>query len=487
MSKSYILAIDQGTSSTKAIIFDEKGRVVKKATADLKTEYFANGFVEQDPQDILDSVQEACAECFDAIPSANIACLGISNQRETFVLWDKNGNPVHPAIVWACKRSTEICDEIKDQEPWLKERTGLVVDPYFSGTKLLWVLKHKPEIKDRIEKGEIYFGTIDTWLLYKLTHGKSYFTDHSNASRTLFFNLRQLVWDTDILEKWDLKGLHLPEIKSSSDDFGQTDVFGLANTKIPITAMIGDSHASMFGETCFQKGDTKMTLGTGSSLLMHIGPEPTTSNKGLLSTIGWSTKHEVAYAWEGAIVACGSMVEWLKSLNLISNAQETEAMALSVEEPSEVYLVPAFSGLGAPFWQMNRKASFHGITFGTTNTHLAKATLESICYQIKAVIDAMQNDLGQPIQQVAMHGGLAKNKFIQSGLNELLDSDIKIQENLDISAQGAAFLAGLQGGIFKDLKEIKALMQTQTLKKGQESYRLKQKYGHWMGLVTNGE
>ena len=414
MSKPYILAIDQGTSSTKAILFDDEGLVVKKATAHLKTDYMPNGFVEQDPQDILNSVEAACTSCLDGVELHKIDTIGISNQRETFVLWDKNGKSVYPAIVWACKRSTEICGTIKDQEAWLNEKTGLVVDPYFSGTKLFWIMQHQPKIAARIKNGELFFGTVDTWLLFNLTNGKSYFTDHSNASRTLFFNLKDLDWDQEILDKWELGNLKLPAIKSSSDEFGETSLFGLLVIEVPITSMIGDSHASMFGETCFQIGETKMTLGTGSSLLMHVGNTPVKSAHGLLSTIGWSTKNEVAYAWEGAIVACGSMVEWLRSMNIIETVEETEVMAKSVQEPSEVYLIPAFSGLGAPFWQMDRRASFHGLTFGTTASHMVKATLEAICFQIKAVVDAMQKDLQPPIAQIAMHGGLSKNNFVHN-------------------------------------------------------------------------
>ncbi|MEA1787077.1 glycerol kinase GlpK [Arenibacter sp. GZD96] len=483
MSKAYILAIDQGTSSTKAILFDHKGKVVKKATAQLKTDYLPNGFVEQDPHDIVESVKAACSSCLGGIDTLKISSIGISNQRETFVLWDKNGKPVHKAIVWACKRSTAICDQLKDQEPWLKEKTGLVVDPYFSGTKLLWILKHKPEILKQITKKEIFFGTVDTWLLFKLTNGKSFYTDHSNASRTLFFNIHKLTWDSEIIEKWNLTGLQLPEIKASADDFGVTDLFGLLPKNIPVTAMIGDSHGAMFGETCFEKGDTKMTLGTGCSLLMHIGNKPLNSNERLLSTIGWSTKLEVVYAWEGAIVACGSMVEWLKSLQIISNAEETAAMAMGVGEPSDIYLVPAFGGLGAPFWQMNRKASIHGLTFGTRNEHLVKATLESISFQIKAVVEAMQKDLKFPIKQIAMHGGLSKNEFIRLSLSDLLDATIQTQDNVDISAQGAAFLAGLQVGIFKDLKEIKSLVHLQTLKKNKTHSAINEKYDKWRILI----
>lgn len=483
MASSYILAIDQGTSSTKAILFDEHGSVVKKASAALHTNYLSGRWVEQDPDAILESVREAIAKCLKDIPTGAIKCIGISNQRETFVLWDNKGRPVHPAIVWSCKRSIQICETLKDQEAWLSEKTGLKVDPYFSGTKLLWLLEHRPQIADRVAKGELFFGTVDTWLLFHLTNGVSYFTDHSNASRTLLCNVKDLEWDPDIIQKWNLGGLRLPKIKASSDDFGETDIFGSLPVPVPITAMIGDSHAAMFGETCFEQGDIKMTLGTGSSLLMHIGPRPKASKNGLLTTIGWSTKEEVAYAWEGAIVACGSMVEWLKSIHIITNAGETAALALSVGEPSDVYLIPAFSGLGAPFWQMGQKASFHGMTFGTTKAHLVKATLESICYQIKAVLDAMQADLERPIPRMAMHGGLANNEFVQKCLRTLLDGDITLQENLDISAQGAAFLAGLKAGIFKDRASIRKLLTLRPLPKEQECNELAKKYEYWLHLV----
>lgn len=479
---TYILAIDQGTSSTKAIIFDNKGKVIKKASAPLPTNYRLDGFVEQNPQDILTSVEDACRACLTDFDTQNLSTIGISNQRETFVLWDNDGKPVYPAIVWACKRSVELCGKIQDQSDWLNEKTGLVVDPYFSGTKLLWLLENEPLISERIKNGELFFGTVDTWLLYHLTNGTSYYTDHSNASRTLFFNLNDLAWDEDILQKWGLNNLQLPEIKPSSDHFGETSLFGLLDNKVAISAMIGDSHAAMFGEACFQKGSTKMTLGTGSSLLMHIGQMPRKSAQGLLSTIGWSTKNEVAYAWEGAIVACGSMIEWLKSMNILTSAEASADIAESVLDTSEVYLVPAFSGLGAPFWQMDRKASFHGLTFGTTKGHLVRATLESICFQIKAVIDAMEQDLQQPMAQTAMHGGLSKNAFVQKGLASLLEAVIKVQDNADISAQGAAFLAGLSMGVFKDLDHISSLISSNTLEKKQKS-NWEPKYQYWSNLI----
>ncbi len=479
-----ILAIDQGTSSTKALLLNADAKVVGEGLADLETSYFPNGHVEQDPYAILKSVEEAVKSCVKGIEINRIKSIGISNQRETFVLWNKAGEPVFPAVVWACKRSTQICEELQHQNEWIQSKTGLLIDPYFSCTKVLWIIQNHPEIKQAIEKGEIYFGTVDSWILYQLTDGKSYACDLTNASRTLFFNIHTLDWDKEILHKWGLQNLHLPQLKRSSDDFGSTQLFGLSEKPIPVGAMIGDSHASMFGETCFEEGDTKMTLGTGCSMLMSVGSQPKKSTNGLLSTIGWCTKDQVVYAWEGAIVACGSMVEWLKnSLKIIDNVKETASIAESVKYDSGVFLIPAFSGLGAPFWQMDRKASFVGMTFGTQPAHLVKATLESIAFQIKAVIDAMESDLGSPIQQIAMHGGLSKNTFVQACVSELIEAKIELQDNPNISAQGAAFLAGLQAGVFSDLSELKQKINTQTIKKQNKRSDLQKVYQEWKNII----
>ena len=479
-----ILAIDQGTSSTKALLMNASAEVVQQATADLETSYFPNGFVEQEPYAILKSVEESVKKCVKGIDLTRIKSIGISNQRETFVLWNQAGEPVFPAVVWACKRSTQICETLKEQNVWIQEKTGLLIDPYFSGTKVLWILQNHPETKKAIESGEIYFGTVDTWILFKLTNGRSYFCDLTNASRTLFFNLKNLDWDQEILQKWGLENLHLPQVKRSSDEFGTTDLFGLSKTAIHIGSMIGDSHASMFGETCFEEGDTKMTLGTGCSMLMSVGFKPKKSKNGLLSTIGWSTQEQVVYAWEGAIVACGSMIEWLKnSLKLVEDIKDTASIAQSVEGDTGVFLVPSFSGLGAPFWQMDRKASFVGMTFGTSPAHLVKATLESIAFQIKSVIDAMEADLGHPIQQIAMHGGLSKNTFVQNCLSELIEAKILVQDNPNISAQGAAFLAGLQAGIFSDLSELKQKINTQIVEKKDKHSDLPKVYQEWKHII----
>ncbi len=476
-----ILAIDQGTSSTKAIIFDESGKVCEKSTAELITDYQANGFVEQNPEYIYLSVLEACKN----LNLNEITAIGISNQRETFILWDKNGQAVLPAIVWACKRSVEICKNRENENNFINEKTGLIIDPYFSGTKLLWVLENHPEIKTRIERGEIYFGTVDTWILYKLTEGKEFKTDYTNASRTLFFNIHNLIWDQEILKNWGLENLNLPEILPSSSYFGSTNLGGLLKNSIEIHSMIGDSHASMFGEICFVKGDTKMTMGTGSSLLMNIGNHPIKSNNKLLTTIGFSTQNEVVYAWEGAIVSCGSMISWLKdSLKLFENPTETSDIAESIKDNGGVFLVPGFAGLGAPIWKMDRKASFVGINFGTNSKHIVRATLEAIIFQIRDVLDAMEKDLGKKIPHVAMHGGLSKNRFIQKHLSALIHSCIEIQESQDISALGAGLLAGLSNGNYSNLNQIKSLIQKKELKKDISlSNEIEISFNHWKEII----
>lgn len=476
-----ILAIDQGTSSTKAIIFDETGKVCEKSMAALSTDYQANGFVEQNPKEIYLSVLEACKQ----LNLNGISAIGISNQRETFVLWDKKGESVLPAIVWACKRSVEICKKRENENSLIKEKTGLIIDPYFSGTKLLWVLENHPEIKRKIEKGEIYFGTIDTWLLFKLTEGKEFKTDYTNASRTLLFNIHELNWDQEILKNWGLENLNLPEIIPSSANFGLTNLGGLLENSVEIHSMIGDSHASLFGESCFEKGGTKMTMGTGCSLLMNIGNQPIQSKNQLLTTIGFSTQNEVVYAWEGAIVSCGSMITWLKdSLILFDNPIETAKMAESIPDNGGVYLVPGFAGLGAPIWKMDRKASFIGINFGTSSKHLVRATLEAIIFQIRDVLDAMEKDLGEKIPKVAMHGGLSKNLFIQKHLSALINSGIEIQESQDISAFGAGLLAGLSNGIYSNLNQIQILIQKKELKKDISlSNEIEKSYNHWKEII----
>jgi len=472
--KKYILAIDQGTSSTKTILFDELGQAVAKGSVDLKTNYFDNGFVEQNPEDIYQNVLDSVRLCLNnftnqGLQLTDIVSCGISNQRETFVLWDKNGKTLAPAVVWACKRSIDICTDLieKGQNEFIKQKTGLLLDPYFSGTKLLWLLENDAELKKKVENGEVYFGTIDCWLLYKLTNGTHFKTDYTNASRTLLFNIQTLKWDTEILEKWGLSNLNLPQVCPSSHDFGMFDLKQILNDtatiSIPITALIGDSHAATFGEGCFEKGTAKVTLGTGSSIMMNIGSEAVTSNSGMLTTICWSTEDRVDYALEGAIVSCGSTIEWLKNeLQLFSNVTETAVMATSIADNAGVYLIPAFSGLGAPHWQMSRKASIEGMTFGTTKNHIVRAALESIPYQINDVVEAMAKDMNAPLKSISVNGGMTQNQFVVHYLADLLGIPLNKQRNPDVSALGAAYLSGLKSNVYSSIEQLSNLVKNQT-------------------------
>ena len=465
MSNAYILAIDQGTSSTKSIVFNERGEVVARASEPLTTLYLADGHVEQEPEEIWQNVLASVEKCLLDFKSkggntADIKTCGISNQRETFVVWDESGRPLYNAVVWQCKRSVDVCARWKEQglEPLIRARTGLIIDPYFSGSKLVWLAKQVEKVKTALGAGRARFGTIDTWLLYKLTGGKSYYTDYTNASRTLLFNLSSLSWDKELLDVFNLLKLQLPEPKPSSYMFGQTDFNGLLEAPIPITCMMGDSHAAAFGEGCFTAGTAKATLGTGCSILMNIGAEAKSSGNGMVTTICWSTEQRVDYALEGVIVSCGATIEWLKNeLGLFADSRQTEAMATAVTDNNGVYLVPAFSGLGAPHWDMSRKASITGLTFGCNKNHIVRAALESIPYQIKDVMEAIQSDAGIQLQELMVNGGITANRFVVQFLANLLEKPVVNRGMPDVSALGAAYLAGLKAGIYKDLDQLKTL------------------------------
>ncbi len=484
----YILAIDQGTSSTKTIVFDEQGAAIARGSVPLKTNYFGEGFVEQNPEDIYRNVIDSVAACLQNFKSKGgkkeeiISC-GISNQRETFIVWDKFGKPLHNAIVWQCKRSVAVCDSLKEQgiESAIRQKTGLLIDPYFSGTKMVWLYQNNREIKNAVDDGEALFGTVDTWLLYKLTGGKAYKTDYTNASRTLFFNLESLDWDKQIPADFQISGLKLPELQPSSSYFGKSNFEGLFAEPIAIDAMIGDSHAAAFGEGCFKAGTAKATLGTGCSILMNVGQVLKLSGKGMVTTICWSTEQEVSYAQEGVIVSCGSTIEWLKNeLGLLKNVADAETMALSVEDNGGVYLIPAFSGLGAPHWDMKRKAEIGGITFSSNKNHIVRAALESIPYQIMDVVRAMEEDTGIRLNELRVNGGITSNQFVMQSLSGLLQRKIMCMDQPDISALGAGYLAGLRCGVFKGLdhldrlqkhKEVK-IMEDVHIRKGYEKWKM---------------
>jgi len=470
LKKQYILAIDQGTSGTKALIFDEQGNVCARGTEPLKTRYLDNGFVEQDPEEIFQNVLSSIQKCIDAFISAggdagDIRTCGISNQRETFVTWNREGKPLYNAVVWQCKRSIAICERLKKQnlQQTIKEKTGLLIDPYFSATKLIWLYENIETIRTAVNDGEACFGTIDTWLLYKLTNGKNYATDHTNASRTLFFNLSTLSWDKELLNEFGLSKLNLPECNPSSHPFGETDFNGILNHSISISAMIGDSHAAAFGEGCHKPGTAKATMGTGCSILMNIGNEIKYSDNGMVTTICWSLPGKIQYALEGVIVACGATIEWLKNeLGLFTDSNRTEAMATSVKDNNGVYFIPAFSGLGAPYWDMTRKALISGLTFSANKNHVVRAALESIPYQVKDVIVAMEGDTKIELHELMVDGGISSNDFILQFLSDLLDKPVVNIGIADVSALGAAYLAGLYQKIYKDLDH---LLQSNTEKR----------------------
>jgi glycerol kinase len=466
MNNDCILTIDQGTSGTKTVIFDSRGRIVVKAAQPLKSCFPQPGFVEQDPVEIHQNVLGLVKKClkeFTEAASRNLAeitCCGISNQRETFVLWDDSGQPVSNAIVWQCKRSIEICNRLKgsELENEVISRTGLIIDPYFSGTKLIWLCENNPQIKSAIDAGRIYFGTIDAWLLFKLTGGQSYFTDYTNASRTLLFNINDLQWDKYLLDKFNLRNLRLPEARPSSYSFGQTDFERLLPNKINISAIVGDSHAAAFGEGCFSSGTAKATMGTGSSILLNTGSKRITSKKGMVTTICWSTADRVDYALEGIIVTCGATVNWLRDqLELFADSRDTQQMALSVESNNGVYFVPAFSGLGAPHWKMDARAAIVGLTLGCDKNHVVRAALESIPYQIKDVVVAMEQDSGIKLEELKVDGGITANHFVMQFLADLLRVNVVNIGMEEVSALGAAYLAGLQQGIFHDIGQLENL------------------------------
>ena len=464
MNEAFILAVDQGTSSTKTVVFDTCGKIVAQATESLKSYFPQPGFVEQDPLEIYQNVLASAKKCLNkyretvSLDLAQIKTCGISNQRETFVLWDRSGQPVSNAVVWQCKRSVEICSRLKDSdlEKQVNNRTGLIIDPYFSGTKIIWLYENDQRVRNLIDSGKVYFGTIDAWLLFKLTKGKSYCTDFTNACRTLFFNINNLQWDKYLLDKLNLKNLNLPQPQPSSNLYGRSDFEGLFPKKINISAMIGDSHAAAFGEGCFSAGTAKATMGTGSSILLNTGSKKVQSEHGMVTTICWSMPNRIDYALEGIIVTCGATINWLRDqLGLFSNSRQTQDIALSVENNNGVYLVPAFSGLGAPHWKMDAKAAIMGLNLGSDSRHIIRAALESIPYQIKDVITAMEQDSEIKLKELKVDGGVTANHFVMQFMANLLETNVINIGMEEVSALGAACLAGLQQNIFSDIDQLK--------------------------------
>ncbi len=455
----YIIAADEGTTSSRAIIFDENQTVVGSAQREF-TQYFPKeGWVEHDAMEIYSSqfgvINEVIAR--SGVNVKDIAALGITNQRETVVVWDrKTGRPIYNAIVWQCRRTAETCEKLKADglADYIKETTGLVIDAYFSGTKIKWILDNVEGAREKAEKGELMCGTVDSWLVYKLTNGTTHVTDYTNASRTMLYNIKKLCWDERLCKELNIPMNMLPEVRSSSEIYGYLNYAG---TEIPIAGIAGDQQAALFGQTCFSRGEAKNTYGTGCFLLMNTGEELCYSKSGLLTTIAASRKGEkVKYALEGSVFVGGAVIQWLRDeLGLIREASDTEYFAKKVKDTAGVYLVPAFTGLGAPYWDMYARGTIVGLTRGANRNHIIRAALESIAFQSNAVIKAMENDTGEKLKDLKVDGGAALNNFLMQFQSNVTGADIVRPKITETTALGAALLAGLAVGVWKDIDEVK--------------------------------
>jgi len=456
----FILALDQGTTSSRAVVFDRGGKIISIASKEFQQVYPRPGWVEHDPMEIWDSQMEAARRALDSanLSPQNIAAIGITNQRETTVVWDReSGKPVYNAIVWQCRRTAPACSRIQKSKfaEKIRKKTGLVVDAYFSGTKVQWILEHDKKIRKAAERGELAFGTIDSWLAYRLTGKKLHITDYSNASRTLLFNIHDLSWDPEILRFLDIPRKLLPAVKPSSQLYGYTSPAIFFGAEIPLSGIIGDQQGALFGQTCFREGQAKNTYGTGCFLLMNTGEKPVASRNNLLTTIAWGTEKKVEYALEGSVFIAGAVIQWLRDgLRIISRASESEPLAAGLSSNDGVYFVPAFVGLGAPYWDMYARGAILGVTRGTTQAHIARAGLESIAYQTRDVLECMEKDSGIRVKELRVDGGAAANAFLMQFQADILGVPVVIQETTETTALGAAYLAGLAVGFWKDTKQM---------------------------------
>lgn len=460
MAKSYVMALDEGTSSARAILFDKAGHVVSLAQREFRQIYPKPGWVEHDATEIWQVQLSVAREAIEkaGVTATDIAAIGITNQRETSLIWDRiTGQPLHNALVWQDRRTAGVCDALKEKglEPYIKENTGLVIDAYFSGTKLAWVLDKIPGARARAERGELAAGTIDTWLIWNLTGGKVHVTDASNASRTLLFNIRTGCWDERLLKELNVPLAILPEVRDSSEVYGHTDT-SLFGGPIAVASSIGDQQGALFGQSCFEPGMVKATYGTGGSLMMNAGPKPLPSNTGLLTTVAWRIGGRMEYALEGLLFTVGSVVQWLRDeLKLIETASETEAAAYRVSDTNGVYVVPAFTGLSAPWWDQYAQGTIVGITRGANRDHLIRASLESMAYQIRDVIGCMEKDAGIAVSDLKVDGGAAMNNFVMQFQADQLGVKVLRPKVVDTTARGAAFLAGLATGFWRDKEDLR--------------------------------
>ncbi len=455
----YILALDQGTTSSRTIVFTQKGEAVESANQEFKQIYPKPGWVEHDPMDILYSQAETMRRAVEKakISASDIAAIGITNQRETAVVWNKTtGKPIYNAIVWQCRRTAPICERLENDglKEYIKDTTGLVLDAYFSGTKISWILDNVEGARELAEKGELLFGTIDTWLIWNLTEGEVHATDYSNASRTMLYDIHNLCWDEKLLSALNIPISMMPDVKNSADDYGyvSSDYLGV---EIPIYGVAGDQHAALFGQGCFSSGSVKNTYGTGCFMLMNTGDTAVASKNNLLTTIAWGLEGKITYALEGSVFVAGAAIQWLRDeLKMISTAAESETLATSIEDTGGVYLVPAFTGLGAPWWDMYARGTLVGMTRGTKREHIVRAALESIALQSYDLIDAMRQDSGEEICILKVDGGASANSFLMQFQSDIMDVEVNRPECIETTALGAAYFAALKAGFYNDLNEI---------------------------------
>lgn len=459
--KKYVMALDAGTTSNRCILFDKNGNIVSMAQKEFTQIYPKPGWIEHDANEIWSTQLGVSVEAMSKIgaTAGDIAAIGITNQRETTIIWDKDtGKPVYNAIVWQCRRTADYCEAIADRQDMIRSKTGLIIDAYFSATKIKWILDNVEGARAKADAGKLLFGTVETWLIWKLTGGRVHVTDYSNASRTMMFNINTLKWDEDILKLLDIPESMLPEVRPSSEIYGMTarDLFG---SEIPIAGAAGDQQAALFGQNCFNAGDAKNTYGTGCFMLMNTGDKPIFSKNGLVTTIAWGLNGEITYALEGSIFVAGAAIQWLRDeMQFITNAAESEELAQKVSDTNGCYVVPAFTGLGAPYWDPYARGTIIGITRGVNRYHIIRATLDSIAYQVKDVLDAMHEDSGITLNSLRVDGGASANNYLMQTQSDVIQVQVVRPSCVETTALGAAYLAGLAVGYWKSKDEIKGNM-----------------------------
>ena len=482
--KKYILSIDQGTTSSRAILFNHEGQVCSMAQREVECLFPKPGWVEAEALGIWVSVIDVVNE---VLVKANVTMdsvdsIGITNQRETSIVWDKNtGLPVYHAIVWQSRQSADICDSFEDKKEFIHERTGLLINPYFSASKVRFILDHIENGQARAESGELLFGTIDSWIIYKLTSGKVHATDVTNASRTLLFNINDMKWDEELCKMFNIPMSMLPVVRPSAYDYGQASFL---KSDVHITGVLGDQQAALFGQTCFESGESKNTYGTGCFLLVNTGDKPVFSNKGLLTTVAWQIGEKVTYALEGSVFIGGAIVQWIRDeMQLIENAADSEKIA-QMSHRSRVYIVPAFTGLGTPYWDDDARGAVFGLTRGTNRSQFVRACLEAIAYQCKDVMEVMQKDAAQNISVLKVDGGATKNKYLMQFQSDILHTTIKLPKCLETTALGAAYMAGLECGYYPNLESIKKIHEYQAIYEPQMSKKeIKELYKGWKTAI----